>query len=358
MQWHSRWMARPASGLGPYVPMFLRIGIAGVLILITLHWMLLMDTQQKQSYHSSFNSNTTDDLSESELMLRDQLEAHVRILGSEIGERNMWKPSQMAATVDYIKRVWAEQGYDVLEQEYWIDNDPVQNLEIEIMGSRQPEAIVVIGAHYDSVRGSPGANDNGSGVAALLELSRLARSKLYEKTVRFVAFTNEEPPFFLSRKMGSRVYAARARERNEDIQAMLSLETIGYYSDVKGSQNYPFPFGLFYPDTANFIGFVGNLRSRNLVKRSLDLFRSHTRFPAYGVVAPEWMTGIGWSDQWSFWREGYPAIMVTDTALYRYDYYHTMADTPDKLVYDQMALAVAGLSRLIEELCGPLYEDR
>ncbi len=351
MQGQRNRVKRPASGHGSYVPIFIRIVIAAVLIVITLYWMLLMDN--KQSHLSSHKRNTTVGLSESEVILRNHLEEHVRILASEIGERNMWKPTKMAATVDYIKSVWAGQKYDVLEQEYRIDGAPVQNLEIELMGSGQPGAIIVIGAHYDSVRGCPGANDNGSGIAALLELSRLARPKSYEKTVRFVAFANEEPPFFLSRKMGSRVYAARARERNENIRAMISLETIGYYSDVKGSQRYPFPFSFFYPDTANFIGFVGNLRSRNLVKQSLDSFRSHTRFPAHGVAAPGWMTGIGWSDQWSFWQEGYKAIMVTDTALFRYNYYHTSADTPDKLEYDQMTRVVDGLSRLIAELAGP-----
>ncbi len=284
--------------------------------------------------------------------LHDKLREHLWILGAEIGERNIWRHRELEASVEFIKKNWLEQGYEVKTQEYTVHDVPVQNLEITLKGSRYPDKTIVIGAHYDSVHGSPGANDNGSGVAALLELSRLLLTKRTEKTIKFVAFVNEEPPFFLTRQMGSRVYAARARKNKEQIEAMISLETIGYYSDQPGSQKYPFPLRFFYPDTANFIGFVGNLRYRDLVKKALRLFRRNTHFPAHGVAAPCWLTGIGWSDHWSFWREGYPAIMITDTAFFRYDYYHTIADTPDKLVYDKMANVVAGLSLLISDLAG------
>ncbi|MEN8136739.1 MAG: M28 family peptidase [Thermodesulfobacteriota bacterium] len=286
--------------------------------------------------------------------LQARLEEHVRILAAEIGERNIWHPEQLAMAAGYIKKTWSEQGYAVREQEYTEQGIAVRNLEIELTGSQQPEKIIIIGAHYDSVQGSPGANDNGSGMAALLELSRRFSSETSGITVRFVAFVNEEPPFFLSRRMGSRVYAARASQSNEQIIAMLSLETIGYYSDTPGSQEYPFPLSFFYPDTANFIAFVSNLRSRHLLKEAADAFNKHSSFPAQRVAAPAWMTGIGWSDQWSFWREGYPAIMVTDTAFFRYEHYHTITDTPDKLVYGKMAMVVDGLYRMIGELAGQI----
>jgi Zn-dependent M28 family amino/carboxypeptidase len=285
---------------------------------------------------------------DTQIHLRD----HVYILGAEIGERNIWHPGKLAATVEHIKKVWLQQGYEVKTQEYTVRDLPVQNLEIELKGHRYPDKYIVLGAHYDSVRGSPGANDNGSGVAALLELSRLLRSGQPEITIRFVAFVNEEPPFFQTRRMGSRVYAARARQRKENITAMFSLETIGYYSEQPGSQRYPFPLRFFYPEAANFIGFVGNLRWHKLVRQALGSFRRHTHFPAHGVAAPFWLTGIGWSDHLSFWREGFPAIMITDTALFRYDYYHTPADTPDKLVYDKMANVVAGIAMVIADLAG------
>jgi Zn-dependent M28 family amino/carboxypeptidase len=171
-----------------------------------------------------------------------------------------------------------------------------------------------------------------------------------QRTVRFVAFTNEEPPFFLSRKMGSRVYAIRSRQRGENIVAMFSLETMGYYSEAPDSQSYPFPFGLFYPHTANFIGFVGNIGSRHLVRQALASFRNHAQFPSEGTAAPGWLTGIGWSDHWSFWREGFRAIMITDTALFRYGPYHTDYDTPDKVDYDRLARVTDGVAKVVAEL--------
>jgi len=282
--------------------------------------------------------------------LENRLQQHVRVLGADIGERNVWHPDQLTAAENYIADTWKDQGYQVNRQEFPEGDLTVCNLEIELRGERQPQEIVVIGAHYDSVRGSPGANDNGSGVAAILELSRLFINHKPAKTVRFVAFVNEEPPFFLSRKMGSRIYAARSRKKTEKIIAMISVETIGYYSETPGSQDYPFPLNFFYPDRADFIGFVSNFRYYNLMKKSLNYFRKHSEFPAQGVAAPVWLTGVGWSDHWSFWREGYPAIMVTDTAFFRYDYYHTALDTPEKLAYDKMAKVVTGLYEVAKEL--------
>ena len=164
--------------------------------------------------------------------------------------------------------------------------------------------------------------------------------------------TNEEPPFFLRRDMGSKVYASLARKRKDNIVAMLSLETMGFYSEAPNSQQYPFPFSFFYPHTANFIGFVGNLGSRHLVRQSLEAFRSHTQFPSEGIAAPGWVTGIGWSDHWSFWQAGYRAIMVTDRALFRYEHYHTSEDTPEKIDYNRLARVTMGLSHVVTELAG------
>jgi hypothetical protein len=149
--------------------------------------------------------------------------------------------------------------------------------------------------------------------------------------------------------MGSRVHAARARQRGDDIVAMFSLETIGYYSDTPGSQQYPPPFSLLYPDRGNFIGFVGDLSSRALVRSSIRTFRETTPFPSEGLAAPRFVKGVGWSDQWAFWQEGYPGIMITDTAPFRYPHYHEPTDTPDRLDYNRMARVVAGLRRVVEE---------
>ena len=294
-------------------------------------------------------------LSEAERILRDRLKQHVWALAGEIGERNFWKPEALEASARYIEKNLRESGYDVASHSFVVQGQTVRNLEAELAGTVLSDEIVLLGAHYDSIIGSPGANDNATGTAALLEIARLLAGKTVGRSIRFVAFVNEEPPFFQTEAMGSRVYARRARERGEKIIAMLSLETVGYYSDAKGSQAYPFPFNFSsYPSTGNFIGFVGNLSARELVRKSVRSFRQHASFPSEGVAAPGWLVGIGWSDHWSFWKEGYPAIMVTDTALFRYNHYHKMTDTPDHIDYTRMARVAAGIARVAVDLAAPV----
>src|SRR5215475_420253 len=285
-----------------------------------------------------------------EIVLRDRLRQHVRMLAGDIGERQLWRPAALERTAQYIEAIWQAQSYQVARQSVVADGKTVYNLETEFSGGPRRDEIVVVGGHYDSVRGSPGANDNATGTAAVLELARLLAGQQLARTVRFVAFVNEEAPFFQTDAMGSWVYARRSRARDERVVAMLSIETIGFYSDAVGSQHYPFPFGLFYPRTGNFIGFVGNIASRALVRRSIAAFRQYIPFPSEGVAAPGWMTGIGWSDHWAFWQEGYPGVMVTDTALFRYAPYHTREDTPDRVNYDSMARVVAGLAWVVTVL--------
>jgi Zn-dependent M28 family amino/carboxypeptidase len=192
----------------------------------------------------------------------------------------------------------------------------VTNIEVERRGSRRPERVLVIGAHYDSVADSPGANDNASGVAVILELARLNATLAPPVTVRFVAFVNEEPPYFMTAEMGSWRYAADAAARGDNIVAMISLETIGYYSDEAGSQRYPFPFGLVFPNRGNFLAMVSNVRSVGALRRAAKAFRSATCLPLIASPAPSAIPGVAWSDHWSFWKHGYRALMLTDTALY------------------------------------------
>jgi hypothetical protein len=283
----------------------------------------------------------------------EALRAHVEKLAGEIGERNLDRYEGLTAAAAYIEGCWRQYGYEVRRQSYEVYGKTCDNLEVEVAGGSRRAEIVVIGAHYDSVVGSPGANDNGTGVAGLLALSQVFRGTSPARTLRFVAFVNEEPPYFQTDLMGSRVYARRSRERGEAIAAMLSLETIGYYTDAADSQKYPPPFSLFYPSTGNFIGFVGNLRSRALLKEVVASFRRNAEFPSEGAALPEFVPGAGWSDQWSFWQEGYPALMVTDTAPFRYPHYHMRQDTADKVKFDRMALVVAGLEKVIAELASP-----
>jgi hypothetical protein len=282
----------------------------------------------------------------------DRLVGHVAQLAGRIGERNLWHYQALSAAADYIGDTLAALGYRPADEPYLCRGIAVHNLVAEKRGALHPEDIVVLGAHYDSVHGSPGANDNGSGVAALLELARVLAREDLPCTVRYVAFVNEEQPFAFSPEMGSLVHARAARARGDRIRAMLSLETIGYYSDAPGSQQYPFPLSRFYPERAHFIGFVGNLRSRALVWRALRAFRRHSVFPSESAALPGWVTGVGWSDHWSFWQAGYPAIMVTDTAFFRYPYYHSAGDTPERIDYARMARVVAGLAGVVRELAG------
>ncbi len=279
--------------------------------------------------------------------LERRLMEHVRVLGATIGERNLHRPAALRVAADHIRRVWTEQGFVVNEEGFEVAGQKCFNLLVERRGTRQPEKIVLVGAHYDSVFGSPGANDNATGVALLLEMSRILKEESLSRTVRFVAFVNEEPPYFLSEQMGSRVHARQARERGEDIVAMVSLETLGYYSNAPGSQQYPFPFGAFYPRTGDFLAVVGNLPSRGLVVEFLRHFMAAGDFPVEGVATFPWIPGINWSDHWSFWKEGYPAIMLTDTAPFRYPEYHSTWDLPEKITGPKFARAAHGIIRAI-----------
>ena len=288
-------------------------------------------------------------LSREEVALREELRDDVQHLAGEIGERNMWRYQQLNAAADFIENSFSRAGLHPRRDSYELHGQVCHNIDVEIPGTR-PD-VVLIGAHYDSILGSPGANDNGSGVAALLALARRFTGKTTQHTLRFVAFVNEEPPYFLSGQMGSFVYASRCKGRGDRIDAMISLETIGYFSDALHSQTYPAPgLGVLYPTVGNFIGFVANLHSRALLRRVIGLFREHAKIPSEGAGLPAFIPGVSWSDQWSFWQHGYSGIMITDTAPFRYPHYHSSTDTPDKLDYDRFTLVVSGMEKVIADL--------
>jgi len=328
-----------------------------------------------ESYSQEFK-----ELNKEERVIRQNLKNHIGFLAGTLGERNMFVPKNLKNAAAYIDKSFRAQGHKVSSHEYVLQKgfsrntivmdtfraifpsnfpsdskEPVAtNIEIEVPGNVYMDEIILVGAHYDSVIGSPGANDNATGTAGLLEIGNLLSGKKLKRTIRLVAFVNEEPPFFATKNMGSYVYAQRSRERGENIQGMISLEMLGYYSTQKGSQKYPFPLGLFKSDTGNFIAFVSNLRSKTLLNDFIKRFRNLVEFPSDGVAFPQIIPGIGWSDHRSFWKFNYPAIMVTDTAFFRYPYYHSQEDTPDKICYDHMARVVSGLSKVIEDLAnGP-----
>ena len=324
-----------------------------------------------ESYSKKFKQ-----LNKEEWVILQSLKNHVGFLAGTLGERNMFIPKSLESATAYIEKSFRTQGHKVSSHAYILkkgllrdtivmdffrgifpsnfpegSKEPVAtNIEVEISGNVYKDEIILVGAHYDSVIGSPGANDNATGTAGLLEIGNLLFGKKLKRTVRLVAFVNEEPPFFATKNMGSYVYAQRSRERGENIQGMISLEMLGYYSTQKGSQKYPFPLGMFKSDTGSFIAFVSNLRSKKLLNDFVKRFRRLVEFPSDGVAFPQVIPGISWSDHRSFWKFNYPAIMVTDTAFFRYPYYHSKEDTPDKICYDHMARVVSGLSKVIEDL--------
>lgn len=276
-----------------------------------------------------------------------RLEAMVRKLSEEIGERNAGRPDALAAAADWIDATLVELGYEVARFPFSIGEQRFENLEAISRCGIDGAPCLVIGGHYDSVPGCPGADDNASGVAGVLELARLLRGRTQRVDLRFVLFANEEPPYFQTETMGSLVYARALAERGVEAEGMLCLETIGYFTAEPKTQRYPFPFSVFYPDTGDFIGFVGDLSSRAFVRRVIEEFRSTTSFPSEGLTAPGFIPGVGWSDHWSFWQVGVPAVMITDTAPFRNPGYHLVSDTADPLDWAATARVVRGLERVV-----------
>ena len=335
--WARRWFGRILlSGL--------RVSLAVAAVFALLWWFGVRMPGQ--------NVRAAAPLSEAEIALRTELKADVEKLAGEIGERNLPCYPALDAAARFIEQSFNQAGLRSRRDTYQLRARSCHNIEAEIPGASSD--IVLIGAHYDSVLDCPGANDNASGVAATLALARRFSNHPCPATIRFVAFVNEEPPYFQTPKMGSFVYASGCQARGDRIKAMISLETIGYFSDAPNSQTYPsVGLGVFYPKIGNFIGFVGNIGSRNLVRRAIKSFRATGRIPSEGASVPGFIPGVSWSDQWSFWQHGYPGIMVTDTAPFRYPHYHAASDTPDKLDYDRLALVVSGMETVIAELAGP-----
>jgi hypothetical protein len=291
-------------------------------------------------------------LADGEAALGARLAAHISAVASR--PHNLFHYAELEDAARYIEGELQSLGYRTFAQRYEVDSKEVRNIEatIEPADPARSRGSVVVGAHYDSYGDAPGANDNGTGVAALLELARLLanlRGK-GDTRIRLVFFVNEEPPFFKTEAMGSYRYARLLAERSEALIGMISLETLGSFDDTPGSQRYPAPFGLLYPSEGNFIAFVATLGSRAWLHRLIRSFRSHTQFPTVGGVAPAFVPGIDWSDHWAFEQFRYPAVMITDTALYRYPHYHLPSDTPDKVDVEKLARITTGVARMVRDV--------
>ena len=294
-------------------------------------------------------------LEDEEAALAARLHRHIKAIASR--PHNLAHYGALEEAARYIERELYSLGYEPVAQVFETDGKAVRNIEatIEPADPARFRGSLVLGAHYDSFGEAPGANDNGTGTAAVIELARLLadlRGKS-DLRIRLVLFVNEEPPYFKTEAMGSLHYARRLAERREPVIGMVSLETLGSFYDEPGSQKYPAPFGLLYPREGNFVAFVATLGSRELLHALIESFRRHTAFPTVGGVAPGLVPGIDWSDHWAFEQFRYPAIMVTDTALYRYPHYHLPSDTPDKVDTEKLARITRGVERMVRDMTKP-----
>lgn len=285
---------------------------------------------------------------------RADLESYIEMLASTIGERNVANYDNLQRAATWLESALGpnNMGYQVERQTYQVGGKDCHNIEVQITGRGKPDEIVIVAAHYDSASGTPGADDNASGVAALVCLANAFVGTTPERTLRFVGFTNEEPPHFQTSSMGSYVYAKRCQQREENVVAMLSLESLGYFSDAPGSQNYPPVLRARYPDTGNFAAVVGNLESAALVDQLAAQLAAHPGVPIEKLASEADLPGVGWSDHWAFWQFGYPAVMLTDTAIYRNPHYHQPTDLPETLDLDRLQKLTIALQAAITDLVG------
>jgi hypothetical protein len=286
-------------------------------------------------------------LDEGQQRMQQTLQNDLQTLANVIGERNVSHCfEQLAAAAEFLETELRDAGYETRRHEFPVDGKTVCNIEAECRGTSSAE-IVVVGAHYDTVPDSPGANDNGSAVVANLALARAVAQRRPKRTVRFVFFVNEESPYYMTDAMGSLRHAQRCRENRENLVGMISLETIGCHLNEAGTQRYPIKLlEYLYPTTGNFVAFVGNIRSRRFVRQAIRGFRQG-EFPSEGLAAPRWLKDIFRSDHAAFWHCGYPALMVTDTANFRYRHYHTPEDTYDKINYSALTRIVSAMERCL-----------
>ena len=278
-----------------------------------------------------------------------RLETHVRKLSIEFTPRDESHIENLDRTAAYIMNEFSQTTQSVSESPYRVQGKWYRNV-IAQFGPDSEERIIV-GAHYDTAGPLPGADDNASGVAGLLELARLLGQHPPPIRVELVAFSLEEPPFFRTTGMGSSVHAESLRKQGARVRVMMSLEMIGYFSDEPQSQQ--FPTGLlraFYPSKGNFIAVVGRLSEGLLVRQTKAAMRDAAPLPVYSINAPTLIPGIDFSDQLSYWNAGYSAVMITDTAFYRNRNYHTANDTAEKLDYKRMAMVVEGVHAAVSEL--------
>jgi hypothetical protein len=276
------------------------------------------------------------------------LKHHVEILSQRFAPRDYRHPKNLDRTSQYIRNYFKKTGSHVYYQPFDVEGVTYRNVIAEF--GPQSESITIVGAHYDAFSNDPGADDNASGVAGLLELARLLSDTPLDSKVILAAYSLEEPPFFTTDFMGSKIHAKSLKDQDIKVKLMICFEMIGYFTDEPGTQIFPIPFlKLYYPTTGNYIAIVDKIFSANAgnLKRWIQ---KNMNIPAYSINAPKWLPGVDWSDHRSYWEYGYPAVMITDTAFYRNKAYHTINDTADRLDYDNMAQVVSGVYGYVVQL--------
>jgi hypothetical protein len=286
---------------------------------------------------------TLPKITEDQQTLADSLSQEVGDLASGTGTRGLHQQAGMNEAGEYVRSQLRRAGYEVKDQPYDSRGVTVINYEVQITGTRRPDDVVVVGAHYDCESGSPGADANASGCAAVIEIARAMCGKPCERTIRFVLFANGAGPLADDDRSGAAHYARDARKRGDKIVAMVSLDSLGSYRDTGGTQTMPFPLSFLYPDVGNFILFSGDFSSRDLVRACVGEFRE-------GLAAPGFVSGIAGSDHVGFRAQDFPAIVVTDTGRLRNEKTGTQLDTAEKLDYARMARVTAGLVAVVQGL--------
>lgn len=308
-------------------------------------------------------------------LVAEDLHATINELSTNIGERNLYHPERLRLAATWIEKQFHQRGFSTVSRlpvavdgkKYLLPSDTTAwNLEVQLDGLKGNEDLIVLGAHYDTkvgmkgwhdhwppkpeIPGTPGANDNGSGVAALLWLASELSKNSHHSAIRFVAFVNEEPPFFQTPAMGSFEYAKNLRQSAKGRIRMISLETLGCYSSQPRTKRNRLVsiFGL--KDKSDYVALLGNFHSKSWMKKSSSSLSKFTTVEVRTLALPEFNKSVAWSDDWSFWQLGIPAFSVTDTAYLRSDVYHETTDTPEKIDYKTMADVVSGLKSMIEEM--------
>ncbi len=339
---HRRWARRARLHL-----VGIRCGHALFALASALRWVLHRRLQMPGERYRGALPPEQGDL----VRLRRELTRDLEHLAGEIGPRCVEHYAAYQRARTWIGERLRAAGWDPTEQVYASRGGrAVANIIAERRGRVAPERILIVGAHYDTIEVSPGANDNGTGVVALLALARRLPVDP-PVTLRLVAYANEEPPAFQTEDMGSLVHARSCRVAGEEVVGVLVLETLGCFSQRRGSQRFPVPaLRHVYGDRGDFVAFVGTTASGSFLRRCVERFRAHARIPGEGACLPAVLPGAGWSDHWAYAKVGYPACMLTDTAPFRYPHYHTPADTVDKIDFRRLALVVAGVAGAVRDL--------